>query len=133
MVQMDIAIIGTIWEKKNNTSQNVILVVDLLWSGELLDGTEILIFLLWKVDLSLKNQYKIHEIESHLMPSANISFSNKTMQAFILQTRQMSGLREKNHCTRMVCPLARFKPGGKCMGHYGLKNLCEWEKYDTVA
>ena len=31
--------------RRNNTSQNTFLVVELLWSGLLLDGTDLLIFL----------------------------------------------------------------------------------------
>ena len=73
------------------------------------------------------------------MPSAKkkyeekISFSNKTMQAYILQMRQRSGLREKNHCTRMACPLAQFKPDGKWWGIMVRKLYANGKTYDTVA
>ena len=53
------------------------------------------------------------------------------MQAFILQTRHRSGIRKKNHCTRMACPLARFKPD---VWDIMVRTLyVNGKKYDTVA
>ena len=43
--------------------------------------------------------------------------------SFVKQDKEW--FKEKNHCTRMACPLVRFKPGGKCMGHYANVKKCD--------